>query len=159
MVEYLARLATAYEPMTLLAAGVALAVAIIVVLRWTGQRYVAPKARLALRGDGSFEYGVAGTEAHQPVLARVAGHSPPSSGQECTAELLPERARGGEMRAIWVCVEGVRVGQVVADEIPAFDAALRGRPARCDAVVVRASRSETLQLKLDLTWPPSLGTP
>ncbi|QIB35671.1 hypothetical protein [Ancylobacter pratisalsi] len=158
MPEYLSHYLGAFKPMTLLTLGVVAAVAIIILLRWTGQRYVPPKARLALKGDGSFEYGVTGTGEHQPLLARVAGHSPPSSGQECIAELLPERDGSGETKAIRVCVEGAPVGQIAPDEISVFEAVLKGRPARCDAIVVRGTRSNTLQLKLDLIWPPSLRT-
>ncbi|MCS0505339.1 hypothetical protein [Ancylobacter mangrovi] len=158
MVEYLTQYLGRFDHMTLLAIAVAAAVVIIIALRWTGQRYVAPKARLALSGDGSFEYGVAGADAHQPALGRIAGRNPPASGQECLAELIPEAAQTGELTAIWVRVEEARVGHVAVHEIVHFEKVLKGRAARCDAIVVGSARSG-LQLRLDLVWPPQLREP
>lgn len=84
-----------YDHMTLLAGAVAGAVALIILLRWVGQRVVVPKTRLALVGDGSFDYDIAGTDGHQPVLARIAGRTPSSLGEECIAELLTAVTKAG----------------------------------------------------------------
>lgn len=143
------------DHMTLLAGGVAVAIALIILLRWTGQRVVVPQARAALKGDGSFDYDVAGTSAHQPVLARIAGRSG-SAGEERVAELTPLPSQAGESTAIWVHVEGARVGEIAARDVEAFHAVLVGRPARCDAVVIDDDLAGGLVVKLDVMWPPRL---
>jgi len=151
LTEYLSR----FHHMTLLTLAVAAALAIIIWLRWTGQRFVAPKAVLRLKGDGDYDYGVAGAQEHQPILGRIAGRMPEVGGQDCTAELVPDISRAGELRAIWVTVQGARVGHIAPEEMAAFQAVLAGRPARCHAVVV-PSRSGALMVKLDTVWPPQL---
>lgn len=143
------------DHMTLLAGVVAIAIALIILLRWTGQRVVVPKARLALKGDGSFDYDVAGTSAHQPVLARIAGRSG-ALGEERVAELTPLASQAGESTAIWVHVEGARVGEIAARDVAAFHAVLAGRPARCNAVVIDDELAGGLVVKLDVIWPPRL---
>lgn len=143
------------DHMTLLAGGVAVAIALIILLRWTGQRVVVPQARAALKGDGSFDYDVAGTSAHQPVLARIAGRSG-SIGEERIAELTPLPSQAGESTAIWVHVEGARVGEIAARDVAAFHAVLAGRPAQCDAVVIDDDLAGGLIVRLDVMWPPQL---
>lgn len=71
------------------------------------------------------------------------------------AELVPDVSRAGELRAIWVTVQGARVGHIAAEEIAPFHAVLAGRPARCEAVVAPA-RSGFLVVRLDTVWPPRL---
>ncbi|CAA0092277.1 Uncharacterised protein [Starkeya nomas] len=145
-----------YDHMTLLAGAVAGAVALIILLRWVGQRVVVPKTRLALVGDGSFDYDIAGTDGHQPVLARIAGRTPSSLGEECIAELLTAVTKAGEVEAIVVHVEGARVGEIPARDLLHFHAAAKGRPARCEAVVLRG-HAEDLRVRLDVAWPPRLS--
>lgn len=144
-----------FHHMTLLTLAVAAGLAIIVLLRWTGQRFVSAKAALKLKGDSTYDYTVAGAEAHQPILGRIAGRSPEVGGQDCVAELVPDVSRAGELRAIWVTVQGARVGHIAAEEIAPFHAVLAGRPARCEAVEAPA-RSGFLVVRLDTVWPPRL---
>lgn len=144
------------DHLTLIAGAVAVAAALMILLRWTGQRVVMPEARLALAGDGSFEYEIAGTEAHQPALIRIAGRSPSELGEECVAELVPTLTSAGELTAIAVYLEAAHVGEVAARDIPRFHAAMRGARARCDALVVIGDRSGGLHVKLDIVWPPRL---
>lgn len=145
------------DHLTLIAGAVAVAAALIILLRWTGQRVVMPQARLALAGDGSFEYEVTGTQAHQPALTRIAGQSPPELGEECVAELVPIITSGGEPTAIEVHLEGAHVGEVAARDIPRFHAAMRGARVRCDAMVIGGGRSDGLHVRLDTVWPPRLA--
>lgn len=151
LTEYVFR----FHHMTLLTLAVAAGLAVIIVLRWTGQRFISAKAALKLKGDRTYDYTVAGAEEHQPILGRIAGRSPEAGGQDCTAELVPDISRAGELRAIWVTVQGARVGHIAREEIEPFQAVLAGRSARCDAVVVPA-RSGLLTVRLDTVWPPSL---
>lgn len=143
------------DHMALLALAVAAAVGVMALLRLAGRRRHDAPVPFALEGDGSYDYDVAGADDHQAVLGRIAGHRVPAEGWDCTAQLLPEVARAGELRTIWVTVEGARVGHIAAAEMRHFDAALGGRAARCDAVVV-ASPAGRLQVRLDTVWPPRL---
>ncbi|MDQ0512351.1 hypothetical protein [Ancylobacter amanitiformis] len=150
-----AELLSRIEHMTLLALVIVAAVVLIVVLRLLGRRSVAPQASQTLQGDGGYDYPVAGADDHQAVLGRIAGRHVPAEGTDCTAELLPDVSRAGELRAIWVTVEGARIGHIAPLEVPHFNAALDGRAARCEAVVV-ASKMGRLSVKLDTVWPPRL---
>lgn len=142
------------DHMTLLALGVAAAVLLIVALRWMGERVVAPQAVAELKGDGNYDYAVAGSEEHQPVLGRIAGR-PGRDGHDCTAELLPDVARTGHLRGIWVLVDGARVGHIPPGETGHFHAVIGGRPARCEALIV--TQDGELSVRIDTVWPPRLG--
>lgn len=143
------------DHMTLLAAGVAVAIVLMILLRWTGQRVAVPNASLALKGDGAFDYGIAGTEAHQPALARIAGRRPSQMGEERVAELVASVAETGQPVAIIVQVEGAHVGEVHARDLPHFHAVTGGRAASCDAVVL--NEDGMLVVRLDVVWPPRLA--
>ncbi len=142
------------DHISLLALGVAAAVLFICVLRWMGERAFASHAAAELKGDGSYDYTVAGSEEHQPVLGRIAGR-PGRVGHDCTAELLPDVARSGDLRGIWVMVDGARVGHIPPGETGPFHAVIGGRPARCEALIV--AQNGQLSVRIDTFWPPRLG--
>lgn len=141
------------DHISLLALGVAGALLLIVLLRWMGERVVAPQAGAMLGGDGDYDYAVAGSDEHQPVLGRIAGR-PGREGHDCIAELVPDVARNGELRGIWVLIDGARVGHIKPSEMGAFHEVMDGRPARCEAIIV--SDDGLLRVRLDTVWPPRL---
>ncbi|MBS9476289.1 hypothetical protein [Ancylobacter radicis] len=143
------------DHISLLALGVAAAVLLIIVLRWMGERVAPSAAGVPLEGDGSFDYTIAGTSDHQPVLGRIAGH-PDTDGHDCTAELVPDMARTGELRGIWVLVDGARVGHILPAETAMFHAVMGGRRGRCEAVIAVHADGE-LVVRLDTVWPPRLA--
>lgn len=152
MFEHLRQL----DDFTLIVLGVAFAAALIVILRWMGSREVAPQARLMIAGDGSFDYGIAGTEAHQPFLSRLAGRAASRQGEEYVVELVPALAPTGEVSEIVVHLEGAGVGAIHLRDLPAFHATMKGRATRCDALVIR-DREGRLTIMLDVLWPPRVG--
>ncbi|MCK0208420.1 hypothetical protein MWN33_10300 [Starkeya koreensis] len=142
------------DHMTLLAGSVAVVIVLIILLRWTGQRVAMPRASLALKGDGTFDYGIAGTQAHQPALARIAGRRPSDMGEERVAELVASVTETGQPSVIAVQVEGAHVGDIHGRDIPHFHAATGGRVAACNAVVLK--EKGVLTVRLDVVWPPRL---
>jgi len=143
------------DHMTLLAGGVAVAMVLMVLMRWVGQRVATQSAAPALSGDGSFDYAIAGTDAHQPALARIAGRRPTEMGEERVAELQPSLTPAGELVAMLIQIDNARIGEIPARDLPHFHAATGGRAARCDAVVLK--EDDVLVVRLDIVWPPRLA--
>lgn len=144
---------THLDDMTILAIVVVVAVIIILVLRSNGQRVVVPTARLKMRGDGAYAYDVGGADTYQLAMERIGGRS--SSEHECTAELIPDTPKPGTVAAIQVMVEGATVGFIVPEEAALVHEVLRGRPARCEAIIMGGRGHQ--KVMLDLKWPPALA--
>lgn len=150
----MSQLLAGFEPIALLALAVAAALVLIIAFRWWGVRSIATRAAARLKGDGGYDYGIAGAHEHQPVLGRIAGN-PGDAGHECTAELVPDVSRAGELRGIWVMVDGARVGHIPPGQTGHFHAVIGGHPARCEAVIV--AENGALSVRIDTVWPPRLG--
>lgn len=149
--DYFSRL----DELTILAIGVVVAVAIILLLRGTGKRLVVPTARFKLSGDGAYAYDIGGAETYQLAMERIAGRSSFEAEHECTAELIPDPAKPGTVPAIHVNIEGAVVGFIVPEEAALFHEVLRGRPARCEAIIMGDRGYQSVML--DLKWPPALA--
>ena len=145
---------THLDDMTILAIGVVIAVVLMIVLRGTGKRLVVPTARLKLSGDGAYAYDIGGADAYQLAMERIGGSSSFEAEHECTAELVPEPPKPGTVSAIHVKVEGATVGFIAPEEAALFHEVLRGRPARCEAIIMGARGYQAVML--DLKWPPTL---
>ncbi len=143
------------DDMTVLAIAVVVAVVVILLLRGTGQRLVVPTARLKMRGDGAYAYDIGGADSYQLAMERIGGGSSFEAEHECTAELIPDPPKPGTVPAIHVTIEGATVGFVVEEEAALFHEVLRGRPARCDAIILGSRGYQ--RVMLDLKWPPRLA--
>lgn len=146
---------THLDDMTILAIAVLVAVVLILVLRGTGKRLVLPTARLKMRGDGAYAYDVGGADTYQLAMERIGGRTAFEAEHECTAELIPDAPKPGTVAALQVVVEGATVGFIVPEEAAVFHEVLRGRPARCDAIILGARGYQ--KVMLDLQWPPALA--
>ncbi|MCB4770019.1 hypothetical protein LGR54_15485 [Ancylobacter sp. Lp-2] len=145
------------DHLTMLSAAVIAAVLLIVVLRLFGIRHVAPVAERQLAGDGEYHYVIHPADTHRAKLGRFSELAATPSGYDCVAELVPETSRARDVR-IHVVVEGATVGEIARREVRSFMAAMNGKPARCDAVIV-APRETTRSpsVRLDLAWPPRIA--
>ena len=145
---------THLDDMTILAIAVVVAVVVILLLRGTGTRLVVPTARLKMRGDGAYAYDIGGADTYQLAMERIGGRSSFEAEHECTAELIPDAPKPGTVSAIHVNIEGATVGFIVPEEAALFHEVLRGRPARCEAIILGSRGYQTVML--DLKWPPTL---
>lgn len=149
------------DHISLLAIGVAISAGLIIVLRWTGQKVVIPRARLVLQGDGAFDYPVECHDEYRPLLVAIAGRSPANVGEECVVELKPETGRQKASTTvdgvIAVVIEGTRIGQIPPRDAPLFHDVLKGHSARCNAVVAIRSSGGEVSVRLDIGWPPNLA--
>lgn len=143
------------DDITILTLAVVVAVALILLLRGSGKRLVIPTARLKMRGDGAYAYDIGGADTYQLAMERIAGRSSFEAEHECTAELIPDPPKPGTVPAIHVSVEGAIVGFIVPEEAALLHEVLRGRPARCEAIIMGERGYQ--RVMLDLKWPPALA--
>ncbi|GLK83636.1 hypothetical protein [Ancylobacter defluvii] len=146
------------DHLSMLSLAVLAAVMLIATLRLFGTRHVPVTAEQQLAGDGDYDYAVDHVEAHQATLDRFSALATTPSGYDCVAELVPETSRVRDAVQIRVVVEGATVGEIGCKEVRTFLAAMNGKPARCDALIVAPrDAARSLSVRLDLAWPPRIS--
>ena len=115
-------------------------------------------------GDGGYLFEVVGESRYQADLERiVGGRTRDSAHYECVAGLTPELGNQYDPQAVYVSVDGHKVGYLSRDWAAKFKAALASQgyaQASCNALIVggwdRGGDRGSFGLKLDIALPLDL---
>ncbi|OWU80448.1 HIRAN domain-containing protein [Phaeobacter sp. 22II1-1F12B] len=110
-----------------------------------GRRPVIDTTPIEIEGSGDFSADIVGESHYQDNLHMICGgYSPNGHELYCSAELRHEPSNPVDSNAVAVYIRGRKVGFVPAYIAPEISAALNGRIAKIEAVIVGGwKRSDT----------------
>ena len=99
-----------------------------------------PEPDAFISGNGGYKFLVVGESSHQAALEYIAGgRTRESASHPCFALLIPEPDNPYDPQAVYVSVDGYKVGHLTRDWAPKFKAALAASgyaQAACNALIV-----------------------
>jgi len=115
-----------------------------------------------LQGDECYDFEIVGESNYQDELEKIVGARTEEGCEHyCQALLVPEPANRYDPNAVYVSIDGLKVGYLSREDAPLYRQQLaqqgvRG-PALCDAMIVggwkRRNSIGSFGVKLDLEWP------
>lgn len=143
-----------YEDLVYLSIAIGVVVLVLAVLRLVGKRS-RRIASVRLAGDGSFDCGVEQFDPSRLSLDDLLSRTSRSS-QPCVAELVPESGEAPDAMRVRVVIDGASVGQIPRRDARHVLAAMDGRPAQCDGLIMMTptAHGPSLVVMLDIAWPP-----